>query len=207
MQASTKPARQRAARLPADERRRQILDAAISVFARMGYAGTGTADIAREAGIGEPTIYRYYANKRELYLAAIGEGAREIREHWQQIRDGSPDPLAALQQIGVWYYGQMQRRPELLLLRSRSFTESPDGEALALVRDEFRSIVAFVQSLFDDARARGQLAADADTRTMTWLFMAVGALVDVAQVLDLGDDLRPDDLMRLSAVLRNGNQP
>ena len=198
-------ARPRAPRLPAEERRRQILNAAIAVFARLGYAGTGTADIAREAGIGEPTIYRYFANKRDLYLAAIAEGAREIRENWEQIRADAADPMTALQEIGVWYYGQMQRRPELLLLRSRSFTESPDREALALVRDEYRSILHFVQSLFDDARAAGQLSADADTRTQAWLFMAVGALLDVSQVLDLGEDLRPDDVVRLSSMLRSSS--
>jgi AcrR family transcriptional regulator len=206
MQITTSPIRTRAARLPAEERRRQILEAAAKVFARLGYAGTGTADIAREAGIGEPTIYRYFTNKRELYLEAIREGAREIREGWEQIRSNAPDPLTALQRIGIWYYGQMQRRPELLLLRSRSFTESPDSEALALVREEYRSIVTFVQSLFDDAKALRLIGSDADTRTMTWLFMAVGALLDVSQVLDLSNDLRPDDLMRLAAMLQNGNK-
>jgi len=206
MQTNTRPIRTRAARLPAEERRRQILDAATKVFARLGYAGTGTADIAREVGIGEPTIYRYFANKRELYLEAIREGALEIREGWEQIRREAPDPLAALQQIGIWYYEKMRRRPELLLLRSRSFTESPDGEALALVREEYRSVARFVQSLFDDAKTGGLIGGDTDTRTMTWLFMAVGALLDVSQVLDLSDDLRPDDLMRLAAMLQNGNR-
>ncbi len=203
MQPNVSTRQPRAPRLPAEERRRQILNAAIVVFARLGYAGTGTADIAREASIGEPTIYRYFTNKRELYLAAIREGAREIREHWEQIRNDAADPMNALQQIGIWYYGQMQRRPELLTLRSRSFTESPDSEALALVRDEYRAIVAFVQSLFNEARDQGHLDSDADTRTMTWLFMAVGALLDVSQVLDLRDDLRPEDLVRLSSMLRS----
>jgi hypothetical protein len=100
----------------------------------------------------------------------------------------------------------MQRRPELLLLRSRSFTESPDDGAQTIVRDEYRSIVAFVQSLFDESRERGLLSQDADTRTLTWLFMAVGALLDVAQVLDLSDDLPPQDIVRLSAMLRNVSQ-
>ena len=199
----TKPVRVRAAKLPAEERRRQILDAATKVFARLGYAGTGTADIAREAGIGEPTIYRYFANKRELYLETIHAGAREIREHWQNIRDNAPDALTALRQIGVWYYNQMQRRPELLLLRSRSITDSPDGDALVAVRDEYRSVVGFVQSMFDEAKASGQFAPSTDTRTMTWLFMAVGALLDISQMLDLSEDLRPEDVLHLAELLQD----
>jgi AcrR family transcriptional regulator len=69
--------RSRAPRLPADERRNQIVDVAVQVFARHGYAATGTADIAEAAGIGEPTIYRYFESKRDLYLAACAGPVRK----------------------------------------------------------------------------------------------------------------------------------
>lgn len=195
-------ARTRARRLPAEERRRQILDAAVSVFARLGYSGTGTADIAAAAGIGEPTIYRYFANKRELYVAAISQGADEIREEWERIAAAAPDALAALSQIGLWYYAQMQQRPELLMLRSRSTAEAPDAEAFDLVRTEYRRVVAFVESLFARAKAEGQLAPGTDVRSITWMFMAVGSLLDQARILQLDDDLGPGEVARLAAMLQ-----
>jgi AcrR family transcriptional regulator len=195
-------ARGRAARLPAEERRRQILEAAVTVFARLGYAGTGTADIAREASIGEPTIYRYFANKRELYLAAISSGAEEVRDNWERIASEAPDPLTALQQIGVWYYAQMQRRPELLLLRSRSFVEAPDEEAQRIARESFLAIVRFVQELFNEAKGQHLLSPAVDVRTMTWLFMAVGSLLDLTQMLGVDAEFGPDDVMRLSSLLQ-----
>lgn len=194
-------ARPRAARMPAEERRKQILDAAVDVFARQGYAGTGTADIARAAGIGEPTIYRYFANKRELYVAAIREGAESIFDHWAAVAEAA-DPLAALSEIGVWYYEQMKRRPEVLQLRSRSASEAPDAEAREIVREEYRRVLALVQSLFERARERGQLAATADTRTLAWLFMSVGALLDQAQLIGLQDELTDNDVVRLAQLLQ-----
>jgi AcrR family transcriptional regulator len=206
MQRNSDPVRMRARRLPAEERRRQILDAAIAVFARQGYAGTGTADIARAAGIGEPTIYRYFPNKRELYVAAIREGADEIREEWEHIAETAPDPMTALQQIGIWYYAQMHKRPELLQLRSRSFLESGDTEVAEVVREQYRSIVRFVESLFQRARAAGQVSESVEPRTMTWLFMAVGALLDLTQMLDLGDELKPSDVVHLAALLQTVKQ-
>lgn len=196
----------RARRLPAEERRRQILDAAIGVFARQGYGGTGTADIARAAGIGEPTIYRYFSNKRELYVAAIREGADEVREEWERIAEEAPDPMTALQQIGIWYYAQMHKRPELLQLRSRSFLEAPDAEVADVVREEYRRVVRFVDALFQAARAAGQVSEDVETRTMTWLFMAVGSLLDLTQMLDLGDELKPSDVVHLAALLQTVKQ-
>lgn len=202
MQATSDSSRTRARRLPAEERRRQILDAAVGVFARLGYSGTGTADIAAAAGIGEPTIYRYFANKRELYIEAIRQGADEIWAEWERMASAAPDALAALSEIGIWYYRQMQQRPELLLLRSRSSTEAPDDEVLEIVRAEYLRVVGFVEALFQRAKDDGRLAPDADVRTLTWIFMAVGSLLDQARILKLDDDLGPGEVARLAALLQ-----
>lgn len=191
----------RAPRLPAGERRQQILDAAIQVFARQGYAGTGTADIAREAGIGEPTIYRYYSNKRDLYVAAVEQASGEVLHAWQQIADDAPDPMAALQRLGVWYYERMQRHPERLLLRFRSFSEAPDEAATAVAREEYRASLRFVESLFKRAQSDGQIDSEVDVRALTWLFMSVGSMLDMTQLLGLGDELTPGDVMRLAELL------
>jgi AcrR family transcriptional regulator len=203
MSETTTPARTRAPRLPAEERRRQILAAAISVFARLGYAGTGTADIAAAAGIGEPTIYRYFTNKRDVFVGAIRHASEEVRDEWQGIADAAPDALTALAQIGVWYYRQMQQHPEALMLRSRATVEAPDPDALAIVREEYRQTLRFIESLFNRAKGDGLLDADADTRTLTWMFMSVGALLDMTQLLDLGDELGPGEVARLAALLQN----
>lgn len=50
-------------------RRKQILDAAMAMFLKKGFNGATTKEIAREAGVAEGTIYRYFKNKKELLLA------------------------------------------------------------------------------------------------------------------------------------------
>lgn len=55
----------------AAERRQQILDAALDVFTREGFASAKTAEIARAAGLAEGTIYNYFRSKRELFVAVI----------------------------------------------------------------------------------------------------------------------------------------
>jgi AcrR family transcriptional regulator len=52
-------------------RKQQILNAAMNVFSRKGFAAATTAEIARTAGIAEGTIYRYFPSKRELFVAVI----------------------------------------------------------------------------------------------------------------------------------------
>ncbi len=57
-------------RRSAEERRHQILDAALALFARHGYDGTSTKSIAREAGITEGLIFHYFAGKADLLVEA-----------------------------------------------------------------------------------------------------------------------------------------
>lgn len=50
-----------------DDRRKQIKQAALKVFARRGFTGTKTSLIAAETGISEGLIYRYFKSKDELF--------------------------------------------------------------------------------------------------------------------------------------------
>jgi AcrR family transcriptional regulator len=59
-----------------DRRRAQILAAASRVFARHGFHRTTVREIAREAGLADGTIYLYFASKRELLLALLGQLGR-----------------------------------------------------------------------------------------------------------------------------------
>ena len=56
-------------RRSAEERRREIVEIAISHFAQHGYNGTSTDQVAREAGISQPYLFRLFGTKRELFLA------------------------------------------------------------------------------------------------------------------------------------------
>jgi AcrR family transcriptional regulator len=54
-----------------EERHKQILDAAIEVFSHKGYAAATIPEIAEAAGVAAGTIYLYFPNKRELFMASI----------------------------------------------------------------------------------------------------------------------------------------
>ena len=60
-----------AERLTAPERREQILEAAVTVFAERGYEGASTDVIARMAGISQPYLFRLFGTKRELIIATV----------------------------------------------------------------------------------------------------------------------------------------
>jgi AcrR family transcriptional regulator len=58
-------------RIPAEERRQQILELATELFAKQGYQGTTTRQIAQEVHVNEAIIFRHFPTKEELYWAVI----------------------------------------------------------------------------------------------------------------------------------------
>lgn len=64
-----------------DERKQEIVAAAIRVFARNGYEKTSISDIAKEINISQGLCYRYFKSKEEIYDAAIEEYADYIVTH------------------------------------------------------------------------------------------------------------------------------
>jgi TetR/AcrR family transcriptional regulator len=80
---SSAPHRLAAPRLKADDRRRQLIEAAMDLFSRKGFAGTTTKEIALAAGVSEAIIFRHFRTKRDLYTAIIehnmhSSGAKQV---------------------------------------------------------------------------------------------------------------------------------
>lgn len=86
-------------RLPAAERREQLLDRAAELFAEMGYARATTAELAKAAGVTEPIIYRHFKSKRELFIALIERTGEQTLEHWGQHLADADDPAERLRRL------------------------------------------------------------------------------------------------------------
>jgi TetR/AcrR family transcriptional regulator len=63
----------RTPRMPGEDRRRQLLRVAIDSFARNGFSGTKTKDIAAAAGVSEAILFRHFVSKEDLYHAILDE--------------------------------------------------------------------------------------------------------------------------------------
>jgi TetR/AcrR family transcriptional regulator len=64
-------------RMKGDQRRRQLIDVAIELFARKGFGGTTTREIAKAAQVNEAIIFRHFETKEGLYAAILDQRARE----------------------------------------------------------------------------------------------------------------------------------
>jgi AcrR family transcriptional regulator len=67
-----------ATRLPAEQRRRQILDVACTVFAEGGFHATSMDDVAAAAGVTKPVLYQHFPSKRALFLELLDDVGRQL---------------------------------------------------------------------------------------------------------------------------------
>ncbi len=72
-------------RLTGDERRKGILRAARSEFARVGYYGASTASIARVAGCSEPMLYKHFAGKLDLFMQALQDAIERAHGVFSEV--------------------------------------------------------------------------------------------------------------------------
>jgi AcrR family transcriptional regulator len=86
-----------------DAKRQEILRSAIELFAKKGFRGTTTRDLATQADVNEAIIFRYFINKTELYRAILEEKVHQGDDHYKEVEalSQSSDVQTFLEFIGL----------------------------------------------------------------------------------------------------------
>ena len=108
-------------RMAGEDRRRQLIDVAIDLFSRRGFAGTTTREIAAAAGVTEAIIFRHFATKEDFYKAILdykcGDGAKDWLAEARAFMDLNDD-------VGLFRF--------LISTIIRFYREEPQFERLLL---------------------------------------------------------------------------
>ncbi len=105
-----------------EEREAEILDAATTLFAERGYDGADTQALADKLGVGKGTLYRYFANKRALFLAAVDRVMRRMCARIDSEVGAVGDPLGRLEAAIRAYLDFFAEHPQYveLLIQERA---------------------------------------------------------------------------------------
>jgi AcrR family transcriptional regulator len=178
-----------APRMAAADRRQHLVETAISLFTEGSYHGTTTAEIARSAGVSEPILYRHFASKRDLYLAALEHVWAKMRESWERTLETSPDACAAIEAIGKGHVSVRSPKLQLAELWVQALSEaSEDPELKRRLRVHMREVHDFVADLVRRGQEQGAIAAERDPDAEAWIMLAGGILGMVGRRVGLLDD-------------------
>ena len=176
MSAETTP--RNATRASSEERREQVLEAAVKEFASSGYHAASTSAIAKRAGISQPYIYALFPNKRELFLATHRRVTLRILEAFADAARGKAGTEEKLQAMGEAYTQLLADRDEILV-QLQAHAAAGDAELRDPIREAFVDVIQQVRSL-----------SGADEERVLQ-FMSTGMFLNVAAALDLPQEYCP----------------
>lgn len=143
MNASTSPTRQ-----TADERRHEIVAAAMAEFAAHGMHGANVQAIARRVGVSQPYVFQLFGTKKELFLAVVREAFARTRIAFEDAagrqRAGEyEDCNSVLMAMGNRYKDLLRDRT-LLLVQLQAYAACDDADVREVVRREWETLHRFV---------------------------------------------------------------
>lgn len=166
-----------ATRLPAAERRRALVEAAVRVFAAGSYRGATTAEIAREAGVSEPILYRHFASKRDLYLACLEAVWHALRARWDAAIEDAQSSNEFLPAISGCYVSIRDAKDRAAELWMQATLEAADDPVVrSYLRKQLREVRDYVAEIIRRCQAEGTILPERDAEAEAWLFIAGGLL-------------------------------
>jgi AcrR family transcriptional regulator len=189
-------------RMPADERRALVLDAASTVFGNAGYAGATTDMVARAAGVSQPYVVRMFGTKEQLFLEVLHRALERIMAAFRDAIAGDPE-VPVGRRLGNAYFTLTADRSILLNLM-HAFVLGADPVIGEQARCGFMDVYRLLRE------EAGMSAYEASE------FLAGGMLANVVLGVRLFDDYGSDPAVRelLGAVfpekldlIRKGHPP
>lgn len=169
----------RTQRIPAGERREQILDAAIAVFGELGYAGATTDRVARAAGISQPYVVRLFGTKEQLFIETLRHTLDRLLTTFRAALPADGDADSAEHRLGEAYLHLVEDRGVLLTLL-HGYLMGTDPVIGPVARDGFLQVFRMLR---DEARF---------TPEQIHRFLADGMLINTLLATGIGLDAASD---------------
>jgi AcrR family transcriptional regulator len=185
-------------RLPAEQRKKQILTAAVRIFARSNFQSARMADIAAECGISEAAVYKRFPSKKALYLNILQHMSQRILTFWQEEVDNEPDVIKALKNMSLTYYKRMAKHPNELRVQFQAIAETSDSEISAHLRQDHIDYMKFISKVIEKGKRQNKIRKEIDVETISWLFNGVGILMNMTNLLSFKEKFDEDEVLKLT---------
>lgn len=159
------------------DKRTAILRAAINVFARNGYFNSKVADIAREAGVADGTVYLYFKSKEEILHSIFDRSVEEVLDAARERVKSIADPREKLRQIALLHLERLGADRDLAVVfqvELRGSTKFMEEFSAA----GFAEYLALIRSTVEEGQRAGLFRAELNARVVAKILF--GALDEMA---------------------------
>ena len=183
----------------ADGKRRQILDAAVRVFAAQGYEASRVGDVAKEAGVAYGLVYHYFGSKDAVLDAVFREAWGRLLAAVAVAEQSGADAADQLALVVKIVLRSWRDDPDLVRLLVREITRSPH---LQDELDEIGQAFASLERIVARGQAEGTFRDDVGLEHIVLFVNVVANGVALARSLDL-----PIDAEALLKLVHTGIDP
>lgn len=160
-------------RLPAAERRRQLLEVAAELFSKHGYRGTTTAALAEAAGVTEPILYRHFANKLDLFVSLIEEVGHEVVRSWRAALDGADDPEEKLNVLLAGNPAVHARGRDVYRVIFQAMTDAhAEPDIAKAIRGHMKELHGFLRRELKRLQDAGVVRDDEPASGIAWMLIS-----------------------------------
>ncbi|MGH3071827.1 MAG: TetR/AcrR family transcriptional regulator [Gaiellaceae bacterium] len=156
------------------EKRRLILRAAISVFARSGYHTSRVSDVAKEAGVAYGLVYHYFGSKEDLLETIFRRTWARMLESVEEVEQSDTTAREQVAGVARIVLGAWQVDPDLVRVLIREVARSPQ---LGREVDEIAHAFDALERIVVRGQERGELRTDVEPRLGAWILY--GALEEI----------------------------
>jgi len=157
-----------------EERRALILAQAKKVFAKKGYRGASTGELARASGITEPILYKHFGSKKKLYLAVLTVLSEQFMERFSDLveRRAEANLLDSLSNLLIDYRNAAMKEHDNIHLLLNATLESNDPDVAQLTQAHNREIYALVHGLLEKAQKQKLISKQLDLSAAAWGYLS-----------------------------------
>ena len=165
------------AKAPPVDRRRQILDAAIRVFARQGFHACRVSDIAREAGVAYGLVYHYFNSKDQVLNELFVERWSLLLAAIEEVDSRPIPPREKLDAVAGFIIDSYRHDPELMKVIIVEVTRAANSFGRTHL-PEISQAYDLIAKIVRDAQAAGDFRDDVDpTFASMWFYGAIEQLL------------------------------
>jgi TetR/AcrR family transcriptional regulator, fatty acid metabolism regulator protein len=157
------------AQAPPADKRRAILDAAITVFARQGFHTARVSDVAAEAGVAYGLVYHYFDSKDQMLNELFSERWQLLLEASHEVQESDASPRDKLAGVANFIIESYRHEPELMKVIIVEVTRAANSFGRTHL-PEIRKAYDLVAGIVADAQRTGEFRDDVDPNFSAMVF-------------------------------------
>ena len=179
--------------------RQRLLETAISMFAKKGYAGTSVREIVEQAGVSKPVLYYYFKSKEGLFLAILDQAESLQKQLLSEVLISEGDVLNRLLTLYRRIYAGISERRSLYKMIHGLIFGPPQGAPDYDFTRYHRHMIEAIGQIYHAGLAGGEVKKAAADEFAYLVLSLIDFCLHMDQVQpQLSDPRRPERLLRLA---------